>query len=204
MAALITEPGLCRQRDAIVDAALNADLLMFFDDDFFPDRSYIAMVEAHMRRHLTTMVATGQVLADGINGPGLSAAAARKILGDRAAQTRGTAKPMFSGYGCNMAVRIKPLRDRGLRFDERLQLYCWQEDVDRSRRLAAFGDIILRKALAVCIRRQARTEPRFQARLLADCKSAVSGQQAVRLSDLRRSDAHRSQHGQEHCPCSLA
>lgn len=140
---LIRDPGLCRQRNAIVEAALDADLLMFFDDDFFPDRSYIAIVEDHMSRHPTTVVATGQVLADGINGPGLSPTDGRRILTRRHAEGQGAAKPMFAGYGCNMAVRIEPLQAHGLRFDERLQLYCWQEDVDLSRRLAAFGDIVL-------------------------------------------------------------
>jgi hypothetical protein len=39
-------------------------------------------------------------------------------------------------------VRLAPLREHGLRFDERLPLYGWQEDVDLSRQLAGFGDIM--------------------------------------------------------------
>jgi GT2 family glycosyltransferase len=141
------QPGLTRQRNAIVEAAMDADLLLFFDDDFLPAPSYIATVADHMRRHPATMVATGRVLADGINGPGLSVAEGLEILGRHARGGSGGAgpgatQPMFSGYGCNMALRMAPLRVHGLRFDERLQLYCWQEDVDLSRRLAAFGDIL--------------------------------------------------------------
>jgi GT2 family glycosyltransferase len=144
---LLGAPGLTRQRNAIVEAALDADLLLFFDDDFLPAPSYIAAVEDHMRRHPATMVATGRVLADGINGPGLSVAEGLQILGRSARGGSGGAgpgatRPMFSGYGCNMALRMAPLRAQGIRFDERLQLYCWQEDVDLSRRLAAFGDIL--------------------------------------------------------------
>lgn len=41
-----------------------------------------------------------------------------------------------------MAVRLAPMRAQGLRFDERLPLYGWQEDVDLSRRLAEFGDVV--------------------------------------------------------------
>jgi GT2 family glycosyltransferase len=139
---LLGNPGLTRQRNAIVEAALDADLLLFFDDDFLPAPSYIATVEDHMRRYPATMVATGRVLADGINGPGLSVAEGLRILGRGAPAGPGATQPMFSGYGCNMALRMAPLREQGLRFDERLQLYCWQEDVDLSRRLAAFGDIV--------------------------------------------------------------
>lgn len=40
-----------------------------------------------------------------------------------------------------MAVRLAPMRANGLRFDERLPLYGWQEDVDLSRRLAEFGQV---------------------------------------------------------------
>jgi GT2 family glycosyltransferase len=139
---LLGNPGLTRQRNAIVEAALDADLLLFFDDDFLPAPSYIATVEDHMRRYPATMVATGRVLADGINGPGLSVAEGLRILGRGAPAGPGATQPMFSGHGCNMALRMAPLREQGLRFDERLQLYCWQEDVDLSRRLAAFGDIV--------------------------------------------------------------
>jgi GT2 family glycosyltransferase len=49
---------------------------------------------------------------------------------------------VFSGYGCNMALRLAPMRAHGLRFDERLPLYGWQEDVDLSRRLAAHGRVV--------------------------------------------------------------
>ena len=41
-----------------------------------------------------------------------------------------------------MAVRLAPMRAHGLRFDERLPLYGWQEDVDLSCRLAEFGCVL--------------------------------------------------------------
>ena len=50
--------------------------------------------------------------------------------------------PAFNGYGCNMAVRSAVVRRHRLRFDERLPLYAWQEDVDFSRRLAPHGAIL--------------------------------------------------------------
>jgi GT2 family glycosyltransferase len=43
-------------------------------------------------------------------------------------------------YGCNMAFRASAIRD--LKFDERLPLYGWQEDVDFSAQLRSRGRII--------------------------------------------------------------
>jgi GT2 family glycosyltransferase len=139
---ILSPPGLCQQRNAIIAAATNADVLLFFDDDFLAERDYLAGVEDHMSRHPATVVATGVVLADGIGGPGLSPSEGHTILANPIAAGSGT-RPVFSAYGCNMSLRLKTMRDRDLWFDERLQLYCWQEDVDMSRRLAAFGDIVL-------------------------------------------------------------
>jgi GT2 family glycosyltransferase len=138
---LQTEAGLPRQRNAILDAAGAADVVVFFDDDFLPQPDYLQAIAHHMTSHPKTVVATGVVLADGIKGPGLSPAQARTIIArDRMADA--AVAPVFSGYGCNMAVRVATMRAHDLRFDERLSLYAWQEDVDLSRRLAAFGDIV--------------------------------------------------------------
>ena len=41
-----------------------------------------------------------------------------------------------------MATRLAPMRAHDIRFDERLPLYGWQEDVDFSRRLAAHGTVV--------------------------------------------------------------
>jgi GT2 family glycosyltransferase len=138
---LLTEAGLPRQRNAILDAAGDADIVVFFDDDFLPRPNYLEAVARHMAAHPKTVVATGLVLADGIKGPGLSPAEARAVLAQDGVPDAGIA-PVFNGYGCNMAVRLAPMRAHDLRFDERLSLYGWQEDVDLSRRLGAFGDIV--------------------------------------------------------------
>jgi GT2 family glycosyltransferase len=142
---LLSEPGLPRQRNAVIDAAVDADIVVFFDDDFLPDPNYLAAVEQHMAQDPRIVVATGLLLADGINGPGLAPDSGRTILSRHAAPAGERpfgVHPVFSGYGCNMAVRLAPMRTHGLRFDERLPLYGWQEDVDLSRRLAAFGRVV--------------------------------------------------------------
>lgn len=142
---LITGPrGLTRQRNAILAAVPGADVVMFFDDDFLAEAHYLQVVEKHMEMNARTVVVTGAVLADGIKGPGLGVAEGRAILAARA-EDPGSSVPeaVFTGYGCNMALRLAPMRAFALSFDERLPLYGWQEDVDLSRRLAAHGDVLL-------------------------------------------------------------
>jgi GT2 family glycosyltransferase len=143
---LMAEPGLPRQRNAVIEAAADADAVVFFDDDFLPDLDYLAHIEQVMVATPRVVVATGLVLADGIGGPGLSVEAGRAILAASRIPRSTGVKPEFAGYGCNMAVRLAPMRQHGVRFDERLPLYGWQEDVDLSRRLAPFGTIVLVEA----------------------------------------------------------
>ena len=138
---LSSQPGLPRQRNAVLRAAMDADIMLFLDDDFLPERHYLAAIERCMSEEPRIVVATGMVLADGIGGPGLSAEAGRAVLRDAAPARRGRV-PTFSGYGCNMALRMAAMRAQDLRFDERLPLYGWQEDVDLCRRLAPFGDVV--------------------------------------------------------------
>ena len=134
--------GLPRQRNAIVEAAGGTDILVFFDDDFLPDPDYLAEVVRCFDEHGDIVVATGLVLADGIIGRGLTPAEGRAHLA--AYRPRAVAiRPTFAGYGCNMAVRLAPIVAHGLRFDERLPLYAWQEDVDLSRALARHGAVVL-------------------------------------------------------------
>jgi GT2 family glycosyltransferase len=138
---LLVEPGLTRQRNAVIRAAADADIIVFFDDDFLAEPDYLAAIERHMALDPRIVVATGLVLADGIVGPGLTLEASRAILARHTLRADGV-RPARSGYGCNMALRLAPIREHGVRFDERLPLYGWQEDVDLSCRLGAFGTIV--------------------------------------------------------------
>lgn len=142
---LISEAGLPRQRNMIIDAATSFDVIVFFDDDFLASPDYMSAVEQCMMSDPGIVVVTGKVIADGINGPGLTPEAGRQILKVAVAKpsTSHGPVPTFSGYGCNMAVRLSPMRQHALRFDERLPFYGWQEDVDLSRRLAQYGRVVL-------------------------------------------------------------
>ena len=135
--------GLTAQRNAILDAARDFDIMMFFDDDFLAAPSYLTELEECFAGHFSVVVATGRILADGIIGPGLDTAAARTILASFAPPKAGSRLvSRYTAYGCNMAVRLAPIRAHGLRFDENLPLYGWAEDVDFCRQLAAYGSVV--------------------------------------------------------------
>jgi GT2 family glycosyltransferase len=142
--AFITAPaGLPRQRNAILDAAADCDAVLFLDDDFLPLPDYLHVTEQVLHAHPDCVVATGTVLADGAKGPGIGVEEARAILAaDTPPADALAVVPHFNGYGCNMALRLGPLRAHALRFDEQLPLYAWYEDLDLTRRLGAHGTIL--------------------------------------------------------------
>jgi GT2 family glycosyltransferase len=136
--------GLTRQRNAILEHVSDFDILQFFDDDFLPAPSYLHKVEETFELRPEVVMATGRVIADGIIGPGLSFDEARHQLaaGEKPEQRRSQWRTVPSVYGCNMAVRLSAARLAQCRFDERLPLYGWLEDVDFSRQLAPHGRIV--------------------------------------------------------------
>ena len=144
---LLSEPGLTRQRNTVLQALPPADAVVFFDDDFCLREDFLDRMQMAFATHPEVVVITGHVVADGINGPGFTMQQARAIL-DRcdlpsaAARQKATLLPVFNAYGCNMGLRLDPIRAHRLRFDEELPLYGWYEDVEFSRQMARFGEIV--------------------------------------------------------------
>jgi GT2 family glycosyltransferase len=135
--------GLPRQRNSILDVVDDCDVVLMIDDDFLPDPRYIEATLKTFATATNIVVTTGRMLADGARGPGLSVAAARDVLARVSGEMpRPGTEPTFSGYGCNMALRLDAVRTYGLRFDERLPLYGWYEDIDFCRRLGVYGQIV--------------------------------------------------------------
>ena len=134
--------GLTRQRNAILDRLDDDDILQFFDDDFVADSTYLAAVEKTFAASADIVMTTGDVVADGIGGPGFDIGEARQRLAAGAGTQASLTRPVENGYGCNMAVRVAAVRAGQCRFDERLPLYGWLEDVDFSRQLAREGRIV--------------------------------------------------------------
>jgi GT2 family glycosyltransferase len=136
------ELGLTRQRNAILTFAAGSDILLFIDDDFYLDPRYLRVTERFFAASPDVVASTGQVLADDMKGPGLTVAQAKSIIAAGTVQGEQRITPAFFAYGCNMCLRMAPIREHSLRFDETLPLYGWYEDWDFSRRLAAFGAIV--------------------------------------------------------------
>jgi GT2 family glycosyltransferase len=135
--------GLTRQRNAILDACLDSDIVVFMDDDFYLDTEYLEIIERLFVEHPHVAAATGTVVANGDQGPGMSGEEAKSLLrGVNAVGQNYEITETFNTYGCNMSFRLAPIREHEIRFDELLPLYGWAEDVDFSRRLARYGLIV--------------------------------------------------------------
>ncbi|KAA9009423.1 glycosyltransferase family 2 protein [Histidinibacterium aquaticum] len=135
-------PGICSQRNAAIDRLPpDIDYVVFYDDDFFPSRFALEGLVRSFERHPDVDGITGRLIADGIVGPGLTPEQARHMLSAWDADfaltdemVDRTCRNTFGLYGCNMAYRAEAMR--GLRFDEALPVYGWQEDVDFAAQLA--------------------------------------------------------------------
>ncbi len=146
---IIGGTGLCRQRNAALDALPEgADIIAFFDDDYIPCDDCLENMARFMEANPDVVGVTGKVLADGINGPGVSVEDAMALTtAHRSVPLQQAERSNRVGlYGCNMAMRINATK--GLRFDENLPLYGWQEDVDFAGRLRQRGMICGTNAFA--------------------------------------------------------
>jgi GT2 family glycosyltransferase len=137
------ERGLTRQRNAILTLARDHDILLFIDDDFYPEPQYLKITERFFLENPEVVASTGTVLADDVKGPGLTVDQAKSIVaGSNHAQTEQQITPTFLAYGCNMCLRLATIREHNLRFDETLPLYGWYEDWDFSRQIQSYGSLV--------------------------------------------------------------
>jgi GT2 family glycosyltransferase len=143
---VVGERGTSAQRNAILEQCGTCDVMLFLDDDFYPSRNYLAVLEQVFLQQPEIVGLTGRVLADGAVTAGISHSEALAILASHWRDSQHS-ECIESLYGCNMAVRMQPVRERCLRFDENLPLYGWLEDVDFSRRLGRDGWLIKSHAL---------------------------------------------------------
>jgi GT2 family glycosyltransferase len=136
-----SSPGLCAQRNKGLEYLQDrVDVVLFIDDDFWMSETYIAELERLFSANEDIVAVTGLVLADGATSQGISIEEADKYLSDYVPAPSRSLRDVPATYGCNMAFRASKIRD--LKFDERLPLYGWQEDVDFSAQLRPRGRIV--------------------------------------------------------------
>lgn len=141
-------PGLPKQRNNALNALpLDIDVVVFFDDDFVAERSWLEVAARAFSAEPELVAFTGRVIADDIKGPGLSFDSAVQLVEAAVKPVPWSRIEPFSPYGCNMAFRVSAIRD--LRFDERLVLYGWQEDRDFGGALAKRGGRLIKSADAI-------------------------------------------------------
>ncbi len=144
---VVSKCGLSRQRNALLTRLNPDDLLIMIDDDFLLAPDYCEEALELFRRDSAVVMATGHVIADGIKGPGLTHSQAQTLLDRRQSAGKRHEYPVYNCYGCNMVIRVRTALENDVLFDERLPLYSWLEDVDFSRQMAAYGEIICSNAL---------------------------------------------------------
>ena len=135
--------GSAHQRNTGLQALeTDADIAAFFGDDYVPSRRCIEGIACAFAADPNLAGTSGHLLADGINSAGIDYDQARQMV--EAFDADDNEIDLFferamGTYGCNMAFRRSKIEDD--RFDERLPLYAWQEDVDFSNRLRKRGGI---------------------------------------------------------------
>ncbi|MEM6536811.1 MAG: glycosyltransferase [Pseudomonadota bacterium] len=150
---ILNEPGASKQRNRGVDelaignaeASSSGSFIAFFDDDFRLADDWLEKAAYTFSADSGIVGLTGQILADGIKGPGLSEQdAADYLTGKNAPEkhwaTGSEMRDIDSVYGCNMAFRTGVVD--GCRFDENLPLYSWQEDRDFTSQARKIGRVV--------------------------------------------------------------
>ncbi|MBS7542948.1 glycosyltransferase family 2 protein [Ancylobacter oerskovii] len=135
--------GLCAQRNRALAQALGRfDVITFFDDDFLPAGDYLEQVVHAFTHHADFAVLMGDVLRDGAHDTGCSLEEGLAIL-RQAARTPPPHHPPVDhpgAYGCNMSIRAGVIGP--VRFDEKLALYGWQEDIDFTAQMRRHGRVV--------------------------------------------------------------
>jgi len=135
--------GSSAQRNAGLDFVRGkCDIVTFLDDDFIPARDYLDLVEEAFSKVPAWVVVMGHAVEDGARNAGLTWEQGMVIVEDlsRHLFEEGRVRRQVGAYGCNMSIRAHAIGD--LRFDERLVLYGWQEDIDFTSQLRQRGEVV--------------------------------------------------------------
>jgi GT2 family glycosyltransferase len=138
---LFGKTGLSAQRNNALASALGRfQIITFFDDDFIPADDYLEGVRRAFEENRDWAVVMGRVTRDGACTPGLDWEEGLWALHLPEIDPPTGVVDHLGAYGCNMSIRASAVGE--LRFDERLPLYGWQEDIDFTSQLRRKGRVV--------------------------------------------------------------
>ncbi len=112
VAVVTGRPGLAAQRNAALAALPEGiDVVAFFDDDFVPDAEWLDVAARTFRDEADIVGFTGDVLADGIKGPGLTFEEVDRLLAESGTGRAGAADRAVQSLW--MQHGLPAFRDRG-------------------------------------------------------------------------------------------
>jgi GT2 family glycosyltransferase len=138
--------GLTSQRNRGISCLIDkVDVIAFIDDDFIVGDDYFFNMERVFEQDDSIVGLTAQIIADGANSPGLTFEDGLMLADSHARckarpAIREISGPHAQGYNGIIAFRTSHLGL--LRFDERLALYGWLEDLDFCAALSRAGKIV--------------------------------------------------------------
>ena len=131
----------CQRNRGISCLIDTVDIIVFIDDDFVVGDDYFLNMEKVFERDASIVGVQGEVIADGATSPGFEFDEGLKLVENyENKDTAAIFRDIRGTYGCNMAFRTASIGS--LRFDERLPLYGWQEDLDFCGALHRSGRIV--------------------------------------------------------------
>jgi GT2 family glycosyltransferase len=141
--------GLTRQRNrAVEELRPEIECVTFLDDDAELAPDYLAWIARLFQECPDVVMTTGIQLADGASCGGIDRANARRIVAeairdDSNLPDRLRLRPAlpYNMYGCHMSARTSVFET--FRFDERLPLYAFAEDLDFGLACARQGRLVV-------------------------------------------------------------
>jgi len=139
---------LAAQRNRGLEMALGRfDFITYLDDDLIPATDYLERAGRALAQNPDWAVVMGNIIWDGATTGEIPWADGMEAL--RKAEARGNADSrafdQVGAQGGNMTIRAATIGD--LRFDERLALYSWQEDIDFTTQLGRRGRVVCLPAI---------------------------------------------------------
>lgn len=139
---------LAAQRNRGLEKALGRfDFITYLDDDLIPATDYLERAGRALAQNTDWAVVMGNIIWDGATTGEIPWADGVEAL--RTAEASGNvdsrAFDQVGAQGGNMTIRTAMIGD--LRFDERLALYSWQEDIDFTTQLGRRGRVVCLPAI---------------------------------------------------------